>query len=90
MTASRFTYDRSLQRDTAAVLADMRAQCWCDPQLQILDQLIDALIDQYSIEPSFNAEHFAKRARANTGRAHPYQPRRQPPWLTTTSPSSAT
>lgn len=45
---SKFVYPRSITRDLSRVLADLRARCWCDPQLQILDQLIGDLQDMFS------------------------------------------
>ena len=48
---------------TAQCLAAMRAEAWCEPQLVILDMLIDALEDQYAdAMPAFDAERFSALA----------------------------
>lgn len=44
---------------TAKTLADMRERCWCAPQLQMLDMLIDALAHEYDLlNPRFDSERF--------------------------------
>ena len=48
---------------TAATLADMRHRCWCQPQLTLLDMLIDALSNEYElINPRFDEERFHYQA----------------------------
>lgn len=56
-------------RDVARVLAAMRSECYCPPQLNLLDHTIRALIDEFTEhDPSFDAHAFAKLARHREGR----------------------
>lgn len=73
-TPSRFLYDRSLQRDVAAVLADARSRCWCEPQLIMLDRIIDDLVEQFADDRSFDADDFARRCGAQLDRLPIYHP----------------
>lgn len=60
---SKFLYDRSVQRSVAHVLADMRARCALTVELQLLDQIIKALVDEFSEDPTFDADDFCRRCR---------------------------
>lgn len=58
-----------MMRDVARVLAAMRADCYCIPQLILLDQTIRALIDEFTEhDPNFDAHAFATMARHREGR----------------------
>jgi len=39
-------YQRSLVRDTARTFAAARSQCWCQPQLTVLDWVVRAWVDE--------------------------------------------
>lgn len=60
---SKFLYERSVQRDLARVLADMRARCTFTLELQLLDALIKDLADLFSEDPTFDVDDFCRRCR---------------------------
>jgi hypothetical protein len=42
----------------------MRARCWCDAQLQILDDVVRALADEmFEHDSSFDVERWARQCR---------------------------
>ena len=59
--ASRFLYDRSVQRDVAAVLADMRAYFPHDHH--VIDGLSKHLLDLFADDPNFDVDDWCRRAR---------------------------
>lgn len=72
MPRSEFTYDRSLLRDVARVLADARVRVWSDAQLHTIDMVISDLCDEFAAaDPHFDSEDFTSRCRAHQGRLPP-------------------
>lgn len=60
---SRFTYDRSLQRDVAAVMAGVRSLYVFTRDLAVLDHVCWELADMFAADSTFDADDFLSRCR---------------------------
>lgn len=63
-------------RDVARCFNDVRSRTWCDPQLQILDLLIEMISDEFSEHgvSDDELERFSRTARIGEDRAKALNP----------------
>lgn len=64
LVTSKFVYERSLQRDVASVLSNLRAHVPQD-HLPTVDHILCELVDMFhEVDPMFDIADFLERAKA--------------------------